>query len=787
MIDDKYFQRLRTLFSDLECLEANPGSGAKAMRLEIDAFRARLQELESEFSRREMDCPVQSAPAAARLESSIIYEKDKVGYAFAGDKLESIRQISLAETGPGAPVVIPLIASGQTIGAVQIQPPLERPLTSDEMNLADDVVHQVSQQIQNLRLLSATERARADAEASTRRFVHEGWASYLDAIHQNERIGYLYDQASVMPYLERLHANSGFQEPVLVTNEQIGALYLGTDPGRPLSDDDKALVSAVARQLGQQVENLRLLADASRARAEAEEVTRNLTRDSWKPYTAGEDGMAVGFVYDSNHVTPLVDSPLPEQVNFVQPLMVRGEAIGQLAVAGWKDIPADAADLASAVAAQTSIHIETLRLTEELKKRAAEMSTLNQVIGAASQTLDLNTILETVLEKILAATMFSAGLISMINPVTEVLEVGAIQNMPKPIHDRLMTKGLGGSLCAYVADSKTRMSIADLTVGAPVDVSGLINNGLRSYLGVPIIGKGRILGTVCIFNAHTFESNGTLLLMVDAIANQLGIAIENARLYTEQTDNVIKLRELDRLKTAFLANMSHELRTPLNSILGFSDVILEQIDGPLTEPMRNDLQLIQKNGQHLLHLINDVLDMAKIEAGRFSLSPEKFVVHEILDDVLSITSTLASEKNLSIFVEADSDAEVEIFADRTRLRQVMINLVNNSIKFTEKGSVSIRTARQGTDSVLISVRDTGIGIPTDKLETIFQEFAQIDTSTTRKTGGTGLGLPISRRLIALHGGRLWAESDGVGGGGSVFHVELPLEARMLEPVESMVR
>ncbi len=374
------------------------------------------------------------------------------------------------------------------------------------MNLANAVAQQASLQIQNLRLLAATERARAEAETATRQFMREGWDSYLDAIHMNERIGYAYDQTSVKSYVEKLPANSGFHEPMAVMDEQVGALYVKADPSHPLTEGDRELMAAVAHQVAQQVENIRLLADASRARGEAEEATRRQAHDNWASYSASKDETALGFVYDSNQVIPLGDLPLPQDVNCVQPLTVRGETIGQLVVAGRKDISSEDTDLASSIAAQVSIHLESLRLTEELKKRAAE------------------------------------------------------------------------------------------------------------------------------------------------------------------------LQELDRLKSAFLANMSHELRTPLNSILGFSDVILEEIDGPLTEPMNNDLHLIQKNGQHLLHLINDVLDMAKIEAGRINLSPERFMIHEILDDVLSITSTLASEKNLPLFVESDSDNDVEIFADRTRLRQVMINL-----------------------------------------------------------------------------------------------------------------
>jgi signal transduction histidine kinase len=794
MFNNKFRQRLNSLFADINRLSADPACDTAVIKRDLEALRARLCKLETEFTESEKHPPVvveniSSAPlrngndVKTRPDNLVLYEKERVAYTYCVDEPESF-PISAQDVSLSAhAITAPLTASGQTIGDLEIESPTERSWTPEETNLANAVAQQASLQIQNLRLLAATERARAEAEIATRRFMHEGWDSYLDAIHQNEQIGFAYDQTSVKPYIEKLPLNSGFHEPMAVMDEQVGALYIKADPSHPLTDDDKEMMAAVANQVAQQVENIRLLADASRARAEAEEATRRLTRDTWEAYTADQDETALGFVYDLNKVSALGKTPIPEKMNFTQPLIVHGEPIGQLAVAGWKDIPPEAAYLASSIASQVSVHLETLRLAEELKKRADELDTLNQVIATATQTLDLNTLLETVLDKVLTATNFSAGLISLFNPVTNVLDIGAIKNMPPLIHERLKTKGLEGSLCAYVADTKQRMSIEDLEDGGPVDVRGLIANGLRSYLGVPIIGKGRILGTLCLFNIEPRENKDTLLLLVDSMANQIGIAIENARLYSEQSATVAQLRELDRLKTAFLANMSHELRTPLNSILGFSDVILEQIDGPLTAPMKNDLQLIQRNGQHLLHLINDVLDMAKIEAGRINLAPERFLVHEIFDEVLSITSTMASEKNLSLFVEADSDKDVEIFADRTRLRQVMINLINNSIKFTEKGRIAIRASRQGTENILIRVRDTGVGIPSDKLEAIFVEFAQIDTSSTRKAGGTGLGLPISRRLIELHGGRLWAESNGIPGEGSTFYVELPIEALITEPIE----
>jgi signal transduction histidine kinase len=296
-------------------------------------------------------------------------------------------------------------------------------------------------------------------------------------------------------------------------------------------------------------------------------------------------------------------------------------------------------------------------------------------------------------------------------------------------------------------------------------------------MAVPMISGDKIVGVFDVQSKTVGYFSQEDANIYTTLALQVAVALQNARLYQEQSATVAQLRELDRLKSSFLANMSHELRTPLNSILGFADVMLEELDGPLTENMSNDLGLIYKNGQHLLHLINDVLDMAKIESGKMNLSIEKFNLQEIIEEVTSITSPLASEKNIALFIDPASDHEVEINADKIRLRQVMINLINNAIKFTENGKISIHVARE-ENNVLISVKDTGLGIPVDHLEAIFQEFTQVDTSTTRKAGGTGLGLPISRRLIQMHSGRLWAESTGVEGEGSTFYVFLPIEAKI---------
>ncbi len=621
---EKYQQRLKALFADIERLSEMPDIDMATMRRELQSLRARVIEMEIRVLEFQKDLPIPELPVSSSdkeiseyFKAPILYEKEQIGYAYTGDKLEPLQLTNLSGLDVQHAIHVPLIETGQPVGAMYIEAPADHFWTPEDANLAEAVAGQVSLQVQNLRLLAEAERARVEAQAATRRFSHESWQSYLDAINQSERVGYVYDQQAVMPFSASSPTDVDFQQTVQVMEEQVGHLYLKTSPAHPLTVDDKELIAAVARQMGQQVENLRLLADASRARAEAEDATRRLTRDTWKAYATQKEDSTLAFLYDSSQVVPLTETLT--DINLSHPLIIHGEAVGELAVAGLEGISQETSDFLKAIAAQASVHLETLRLNEELQKRAAE------------------------------------------------------------------------------------------------------------------------------------------------------------------------LQELDRLKSSFLANMSHELRTPLNSILGFSDVMLEGIDGPLSDYMENDLKLIQKNGQHLLHLINDVLDMAKIESGRMNLHPEKVKVHSILDEVTSITSTLASEKNLALFIETDSDSQIEIYADVTRIRQVVINMVNNSIKFTEKGKVTLRVDAAGPDKVLITVQDTGIGIPVEHLETIFQEFSQVDTSTTRKVGGTGLGLPISRRLVEMHGGRMWAESSGIAGEGARFLVELPREAILLETIEKTAK
>ena len=223
--------------------------------------------------------------------------------------------------------------------------------------------------------------------------------------------------------------------------------------------------------------------------------------------------------------------------------------------------------------------------------------------------------------------------------------------------------------------------------------------------------------------------------------------------------------------------MSHELRTPLNSVLGFTEIMLEGINGPLTEAMETDLGVIHKNGQHLLNLINDVLDMAKIEAGRMNLSPEYFHLYEVLSEIVDITDPMAQDKSIYVKLVADANDDLFLEAERVRMRQVLLNLVNNAIKFTDQGQVALierrEEERRGELVLRFTVRDSGIGISEEKLPRLFEAFTQADSSTTRRYGGTGLGLSICKRLVEKMGGKIWM--DSVVGAGTAIHFTVQLE------------
>ena len=272
-------------------------------------------------------------------------------------------------------------------------------------------------------------------------------------------------------------------------------------------------------------------------------------------------------------------------------------------------------------------------------------------------------------------------------------------------------------------------------------------------------------------------------VLAEAVAHEFAITLQDARSHQLTSQALEEMREADRLKSQFLANMSHELRTPLNSIIGFSRVILKGIDGPVTENQEQDLSAIYNAGQHLLGLINDILDLSKIEAGKMELTFSEVDLPEIIRGVMSTAVGLVKDKPIELVLDLP-DALPSIQADNIRLRQILLNLVSNATKFTDEGHIGISVRlieRGGQPEVVIAVFDTGHGISPEDHEKIFEPFSQVDSSPTRKTGGTGLGLSICKHLVELHRGVLWVES--VPGEGSTFAFTIPYEVNEQEKEE----
>jgi signal transduction histidine kinase len=333
----------------------------------------------------------------------------------------------------------------------------------------------------------------------------------------------------------------------------------------------------------------------------------------------------------------------------------------------------------------------------------------------------------------------------------------------------------------------------ELRVKPPYDKLAVLRS--LDFVVLPLISRGRSIGVFAADNAVSRKPIAPRLDLFRIFASQAAVAIENAQLFQEVEEANRQLARASRHKSEFLANMSHELRTPLNAILGFTELIIDGVYGEVPEDLGGSIEDIHTNGRQLLRLINDVLDLSKIEAGRMPLNLSEYSVQELIDSVLSATRSLAAEKQLELNSQVDEDMP-PAFGDSKRLTQVLMNLVGNAIKFTPAGgSVTVAAklvpssefqvpgSRPGTwnlepgtasasGQVEIAVADTGIGIPAEELENIFSEFRQVDSSITREYGGSGLGLSIAKRLVEMHGGAIWVESQV--GQGSVFYFRIPL-------------
>ena len=306
-----------------------------------------------------------------------------------------------------------------------------------------------------------------------------------------------------------------------------------------------------------------------------------------------------------------------------------------------------------------------------------------------------------------------------------------------------------------------------------IRLSAVSAGELRFVAHVPLSARGRTIGLLSAYFHDQRELTDTQARALRTIARLVSVANENADLVGELRVNNLQLERANRLKSEFLASVSHELRTPMNAIIGYTKLMLDGLDGEMTAQQQTDLFRVAQAADNLLGLINGLLDLAKIEAGKMELNVEEVNITEVTDEALELVRPHADEKGLQVRALIPTGLP-NVWADRARVRQVLANMLANAVKFTERGTVSVgATAAEGW--VTVSVSDTGVGISPEAQAYVFDEFRQADSSTTRRYGGTGLGLAISKRLVTLHGGRIWVDSEV--GRGSSFHFTLPIRVR----------
>jgi GAF domain-containing protein len=515
------------------------------------------------------------------------------------------------------------------------------------------------------------------------------------------------------------------------------------------------------------------------------------------PWPVGTDTTA-GMAILTRSVVHMPDSEDPSALEIVRqvgpvlgfrslvtvPMLRESEAVGAILVAR-REVGrfSDAeVDLLRTFADQAVIAIENARLFRELEARTAALSrsverltALGEVGRAVSSTLDLETVLTTIVSRAVQLSGLDAGVVFEYDEgAGEFLPRAATESGGALAEARRTTRiRKGEGALGQTAITLEPAQVPDITVPGAHESrlrEILIESGVRAVLAVPMVREGRLIGCLGVTRNRPGDFPSDTIDLLRTFATQSALAIQNARLFQEIEDKSRQLEAASQHKSEFLANMSHELRTPLNAIIGFSEVLSERMFGDLNEKQEEYLKDIHASGQHLLSLINDILDLSKIEAGRMELELAEFHLPQAIENALVLVRERALRRGITLEQSIDQRLG-EIRGDERKIKQVLLNLLSNAIKFTpEGGRIEVR-AKPVIGSVEVSVSDTGVGIAPEDQEAIFEEFRQVGTAA-RKVEGTGLGLALSRKFVEMHGGRIWVRSQL--GGGSTFSFTIPV-------------
>lgn len=653
----------------------------------------------------------------------------------------------MRQRGVATLIILPIIVGNEVVGTLGIDMLQEDVMLTDtQMRLAETLVYQAATAVQSTRLFERTEDALAETESlyqvSTELNRAQSFEDILAVVHRHSKIGGEADILHIAQF------DRPWSEDELPQTISVLARWSAQPLDGPLPRYQTADVPALTY-----------------LRKDAPVVVENLEKDP--------------RLDDVSRT--VIRGPFGVESALFAPLVVGGRWVGYVGVFDQEPRKFADADVRhfmsvvrqAAVAAQTLILLdETQRALSAQARLSQQLRTVSAVGTAVTTILDLDRLLQAVVDLTKERFDLYHVHIYLLNERgdTLLLRAGAGAIGQQMVNEQRQIALAASSLVARAARRREAVIVND-TGAEPDFLPHRLLPQTRAEMAVPMLAGNRLVGVLDVQADEVGRFGDEDVLVQKTLASQIAVAVQNAYLYAEQVEAADKLREVDRLKSDFLASMSHELRTPLNSIIGFADVLLTGIDGELNERMQEDVEVIRNSGSHLRELIGDILDMSKIEAGRMELHYEEVDVHQLVNDVLSSASINAEEKQLQLNVELDKGVQC-VRADRTRLRQVLWNMVGNAIKFTPQGHVDIKVQEQNGD-VLFMVEDTGIGIKAEDMAVVFEQFRQADTSKSGTTGGTGLGMPISKRLVEMHGGRIGLESRE--GEGTRFWFTIPKE------------